>query len=97
MRMLIAFVLLTAGGVAVLRAFFHHDSTEDAANILALLWTKDAPIKQSRIIQSQKMRMERVTAALVRLEHLGLVRRKWDNSVCTHLVQVVKPVEDEAQ
>jgi len=80
-------MVLAVGGVAVLRLFLHRDSRHDATNILALLWTGKTAIKQSDIVQSEKISGEDVARALVRLEGLGLVRRKWDSSACTYLVQ----------
>jgi len=97
MSLLVPFVLLAVGGVAVARAVFHHDSGADAAGILALLWSREAPMKQSDILQREKIGPERVSAALVRLENLKLVQRKWDNRACTHLVGAIKAEEGNPQ
>jgi DNA-binding IclR family transcriptional regulator len=97
MPLLAPFVALAVRGVAALRPFFHRDSTKDAADILALLWARDTTMKQSDIVRSKEITMADVARALVRLEELGLVRREWDNSACTYLVQAAISREGKAQ
>ena len=68
------FVLLAVVGVAALRAFLRHDPGEDAADVLALLWTREAGMPFSEIVRSEGIESARVVAALERLDDLGLVQ-----------------------
>jgi hypothetical protein len=86
----IALIMLAIGAVAVLGTIVHRDSGEDAADILALLWTQDRPISQSDICRNRNMHMQDVVVGLARLEELGLVRREWDNDTRTDLFRAVK-------
>jgi DNA-binding MarR family transcriptional regulator len=85
----IALLVLAIGAAAVLRAIFHRDSGEAAADILVLLWAQDRPISQSDICGNRKMRTQDVVTGLARLEELGLVRREWDNDTGADLFRAV--------
>jgi DNA-binding MarR family transcriptional regulator len=86
----IALIGLVIGAAAILRAIGHRDSGQDAADILALLWTQDGPISQSDICRNRNIRTQDVVAGLARLEELGLVRREWDSNSRTDLFRALK-------
>jgi hypothetical protein len=73
------FVFLAIASVVVFREFFRHDLSEDAAGILALLWTREEPMNVSEIVQREGIGAERVAAALVYMDDLGLVRHDKDS------------------
>ena len=72
------FAFLAIASIGVFREFFRHDPGQDAAGILALLWTREEPMNVSEIVQSEGIGAERVAAALIRMENFGLVRREGD-------------------
>jgi len=78
--------LLAVVGVAALRAFFRHDPGEDAADVLALLWTREAGMPFSEIVRSEGIESARVVAALARLDELELVRHDKDTETWSAVV-----------
>jgi len=80
------FVLLAIASIGVFREFFRHDPGQDAAGILALLWTREEPMNVSEIVQSEGIGDERVAAALIRMENFGLARRDGDTDTWAAVV-----------
>ena len=91
----IALIGLVIGATAIIRAVLHRDSGQDAADILALLWTQDGPISQSDICRNCNMLTQDVVAGLARLERLGLVQGEWDGNTRTDLFRAVRQGEGE--
>ena len=83
------FAFLAIASIGVFREFFRHDPGQDAAGILALLWTREEPMNVSEIVQSEGIGAERVAAALIRMENFGLARREGDTDIGA---AVVRPV-----